>query len=449
MAYCEAGDTYVATLGDRAARGTDIILATQLARAILQFGSVVILTRLLTPKDFGLVAMVTAVVGFADLLRDFGLSSAAVQAKELNDGERDNLFWANLALGTSCALLVCAFSPLIVAAYDQPRLTPIVLALSIVFVLSGANTQFRADLLRSMRFFKVAMSDVNAQLVGISVAVVAAVAGLGLWAIVLQQIAFCVTSLTINIVNVGWLPGLPKRDVSIRRFFKFGRNLLATQSLAYATKNVDNISIGIVYGAIPLGLYSRAYQLLMTPLNNINAPMTDVALPVLSRVQDDEVTFTSYIRKAQLIACYLTTTVFAVAAGLSVPLIAVLFGPKWTEVAPIFAILAIGGVFRAVSQIAYWIYLARGITGDYLKLVLWTRPPMILMLLAGLPWGPEGVAVGHSVSWFLYWLVSLSAVGKKTNIDTRVLFRTAPAHPWSGWRAAKHHHRRAREGTTV
>src|ERR1700750_2003460 len=129
------------SLGDAAARGTGITLAVQAGRTILQFGSIVALARLLTPADFGLVAMVTAVIGVADLVRDFGLSLAAVQAPKLSHGERTNLFWANVGLGLACTLVAMAMTPFIVAGYHEPRLAPIVLALAPVFLLSGITTQ--------------------------------------------------------------------------------------------------------------------------------------------------------------------------------------------------------------------------------------------------------------------------------------------------------------------
>ncbi len=412
-------------LGDVAARGAGVTLATQGARVLLQFASVVLLARLLSPQDFGLVAMVTAVIGVADLIRDFGLSSAAVQSATLDDDERTNLFWVNLGLGVACTAVVLVARPLIVAVYGDPRIGPIVVALAAVFTISGANTQFRSDLTRRMRFLAVSVSDIVAQTCGIVVAVAMALLGYGLWALVAQQLVVALCALLINVANVGWLPGLPRRDVSLRRFFRFGGGLFATQLVTYFTKNVDNVALGAVFGPGPLGLYSRAYQLLMVPLNQINAPMTNVALPVLSRIQHDDEAYQRYLVRAQLVACYLTTTLFAVAAGLAVPVVAVLFGPVWAGVAPIFAVLAIGGIFRSVAQIAYWIYLSRGATGAQLRLVLWTRPIMIAMILAGLPWGPLGVAFGHTVAYFLFWLVSLLAVGGATGVDSRALLSNA------------------------
>jgi polysaccharide transporter, PST family len=287
------------SLSDAAARGASVVLGTQVARVLMQFASVVILARLLTPEDFGLVAMVTAIIGIAEIIRDAGLTSAAVQTPTLTDDERTNLFWANLGLGAACALVVLASAPLIVAGYGEPRLAPIVIALAFVFMISGANTQYRADLIRRMRFRQLAGSDVLAQFTAITVAVVLALAGAGLWAIVAQQIVTAVAAFLINIAQVRWLPGLPRRGVSLARFFRFGGGVLGTNALAYVTKSITAVAIGGYYGAAPLGLYNRAYQLLMTPLQQIDAPMTSVVLPVLARVQDDEETFARYLARTQ------------------------------------------------------------------------------------------------------------------------------------------------------
>lgn len=412
-------------LGDAAARGAGVTLGTQALRAGLQLGSVVVLARLLAPEDFGLVAMVAAVIGIADLVRDFGLSSAAVQAKHLSDGERTNLFWANLALGAACALAAVAARPLVEALYDEPRLGDVVLGLSVVFVLSGASTQLRADLTRRLRFHALAVVDVSAQVAGIAVGVVLALVGAGLWAIVAMQVATAAVGLVVCAALCRWRPGLPRRGAPLRRFFGYGSGLMGTQAIGYVTKNVDNVALGAVWGAVSLGLYSRAYQLLMTPLNQINAPMTRVALPVLSRVQEDPVVFARYLARVQLVGCYLTATVLAVAAGLSEPVVLLLFGERWAAVAPIFALLAVGGVFRAVSQLAYWIYLARGRTGAQLRQELVSRPLMALVILAGLPWGAVGVAAGHSVAYLLYWVVSLWHAGRVESVDVRPLFANA------------------------
>lgn len=411
-------------VGAVAARGTGITLLGQAARAVLQFGATVVFARVLSPSDFGLIAMVAAIIGISEMVRDFGLSSAAIQAKTVSDDERTNLFWLNTALGGACGVVMIAIAPLIVALYGEPRLTWIVVAMSSAFLISGINTQFRADLTRSFRFKALAISDVVGVGGGFALGILFAALGFGYWSIVIQQIATTVFSCVQNAINSAWHPGWPKRRVSVRRFVRFGLGVLGTQSLSYITKNVDNVGVGAVWGAGPLGLYDRAYQLLMTPLNQINAPMTRVALPILSRAKSDA-DFARYLEKAQLIGCYLTASVFAVSAGLAVPLVLVLFGPRWSGVSGIFTALAIGGVFRSIAQVSYWIYLAKARTGAQLRMFLATRPIMVVLILAGLPFGPVGVAIGQSAAYLLHWAVSLWRVGAVTGVSTRRLFVNA------------------------
>ncbi|SDO31323.1 polysaccharide transporter, PST family [Nakamurella panacisegetis] len=418
-------DTGSPSLGRAAASGAGITLVSQGLRFVLQIIALVVLSRLLTPSDFGLVAMVTAILGVAEIIRDFGLSSAAIQAKELSDGERTNLFWANLGIGTACAAVAAACSPLIAAIYSRPELTGVTLALSWLFVVSGANTQFRAELSRSLRFRALAVTDVGAQALGIGAGILSAVLGFGFWSIVIQQIVFVVATCAINVVSCRWRPGWPHRGISLRRFFKFGAGLLGMQVMGYATNNVDTVALGSVWGAGPVGLYSRGYQLLMVPLSQVSNALLRVVLPVLSRVQDDDETYLRYVRRAQLLCCYGFGLSFAVAAGLSGPLVAVLFGAAWSGVAPIFALLAIGGIFRGLAQTTYWITLSKGLTGSQLRFYLLARPFMIISILAGLPWGAVGVAAGHSFAFMVEWAASLWWMGRSAGIDYRPLLRRA------------------------
>ncbi len=408
-------------LGSAAAKGASVTLAAQGARFVLQAASLVVLSRLLTARDFGLVAMVTAIIGVAEIIRDFGLSSAAIQAKTLSDAERTNLFWVNTGIGTVCAAIATGASPLIAKFYGAPQLVPIVLALGWLFLVSGANTQFRAELSRELRFRALAVTDISAQALGITVAIVAASLGAGYWAIVLQQIVMTCTTLVANAAQAKWRPGLFRRSVPLGRFFKYGTALLGMQTMGYATNNVDNLAIGAYWGASSLGFYGRAYQLLIVPLNQVSSALTRVVLPVMSRVQDEPERYDRYVARAQLICLYLFGTGFAVAAGLSIPLVDVIFGGKWSAVAPIFAVLAAGGVFRGFAQLTYWICLSKGLTGMQLRVYTFMRPVMIALILAGLPWGPVGVAFGHTAAFIADWAVSIWWIGRKSGISTKPL----------------------------
>lgn len=413
--------THGAALGDAAARGASITLIGQAYRTLLQLASMIVLARLLTPADFGLVAMVAAVIGVSELFRDFGLSSAAIQAKTVSRGERTNLFWANTGLGLASGIVVAVLAPLIALLYADERITLLVVIMASGFVLSGMVTQYRADLTRRMRFGALTVTEIVSTTAGFVVGIVGALVGWQYFALVAQQLVSVAILLISSVIAARWIPGLPDRRVSIRRFMRFGVALFGTQLISYVTKNVDNVAIGAAWGPTQLGYYDRAYQLLMTPLNQINAPMTRVALPVLSRIHEDRATFERYLRKAQIVGGYVTATLFALAGGMAGPLILVVFGDQWLPIVPIFAILAIGGMLRATAQISYWMFLATANTGAQLKMFLVVRPVMIVIILAGLPWGAVGVAVGSTVAYALHWIVSLLWASRVSGVDAKPL----------------------------
>ena len=412
----------MAGLGRVAARGAGVTIGSQGIRFVLQIGSLAVLSRLLTPAEVGLVAMVTAVLGVAEIIRDFGLSSAAIQSPTLSFAERSNLFWINLSIGAACTVIAVVSAPLLALLYDQPEVVPIVFALAGLFLVSGANTQYRADLSRDLRFGALAVTDVLAQVLSVSVAITAAVKGLGAWSVVLQQVTFVVSTFVINAIQCRWRPQRPDRSVPMGRFIRFGSHLLGTNLMGFAVNNVDNIAIGVVWGPGPLGLYSRAYQLLQVPLQQINAPLSRVVLPVLSRVQADQQVFQRYFQRFQLAICYSLGLGFALLAGIAYPLVHLLLGTAWWGAAPILAVLALGGVFKGIDSANYHVWVAKGLTGRLLKFYAVTRPLMILVILAGLPWGPVGVAAGHLVAAVAHWTVGLAYVSRLSGLKRAPLF---------------------------
>lgn len=413
------------SLTGAAARGSAATIFGQVVRMTLQMTATVVLARLLSPHDFGLIAMVTAVIGVAELVRDFGLSLASIQAKEISPAERTNLFWANTGLGAGSALIAVAATPVIVLIYHEPELSHLVPPLAGVFVLSGLTTQFRAQLLRDLRFGVVAVSDTLGPAAGIATAITLAALGAGYWALVAQQLVASATILLVVASSARWWPGLPRRDVSIRRFFRFGAGVFGSQALGYVTQNVDNVGIGAAWGSAALGLYSRAFQLVMVPIMQINAPLTNVVLPVLSRVHDDRERLGRGLRTAALVGAYVTAPVLAVSGALAVPLVHLLLGPAWAQVAPMLAILAAAGVFRSIAQVGYWGFLATGESGALFRLQLWVQPVSIAAILAGLPWGPIGVAYGVLAGTVLSWIAYLVRLQQIARVPAGPLFAVA------------------------
>ena len=412
-------------LGRRAARGALVTVGAQGARILLQLASVVVLARLLTPHDYGLVAMVVALVGVGEILRDFGLSSAAVQAATLSNAQRTTLFWLNAAIGLALGLAVFLLAPLIAAVYDQPDLVPIARALAAGFLLNGLATQYRASLVRDLRFGALARTDVIAAAIALATAIAGGVLGLGYWALVAQQLAQALALLTLLAIAARWLPGIPRRSTPIRGLIGFGGNVVLSQLIGYASNNLDSLVIGIRFGAGPLGIYSRAFQLLMTPLNQVRSPLTSVALPVLSRLAVDAPRFDRFVVLGQLALGYTLVAGLGIVVGAAEPLTHVLLGEQWNAASPILRLLAVAGIFQTLAFVGYWVYLARGLTRDLVRYSLVSSVIRIACILIGSLGGVVGVAWGYAIAPAIAWPVSLWWLSSRTSLPTRRLYAGA------------------------
>jgi O-antigen/teichoic acid export membrane protein len=418
----------------RTVKASAITLVGQWIRFVIQTASLIVLARILSPRDYGLVAMVTAIVGIAQVLGDFGLSLAAVQARKLSRAQKTNLFWLNALLGLTLTLVVFLLRHPIAAFYHRPQLAAIVSALSLAFLINGLTTQFEAELTRSMRFSRLAVRDISAAGIALLVAVGLAVAGAGYWALVGQQIALALSALVASAILSGWWPGLPRIRESMRGLLVFGANTMGLQVGTYIASNIDSVFVGRFWGATSLGIYNRAFTLFTLPLQQLTAPLTRVVLPTLSRIRDDEL-FQRYLVRAQLLNSYILVGTLSVGAAVAQPLIATTLGPKWSGVVPIFQVLALGGVFSALGYLYYWIFLSRGMTGVALRYGLIGRIAMVVFLFVGAHFSVIGAAwgatAGSALLWILYTAFAVPRAGIRVgtiNLDTiRVLIVYAVA----------------------
>jgi O-antigen/teichoic acid export membrane protein len=412
-------------LGTRAARGAAVTFAGQGARMVIQVVSVVVLARLLSPHDYGLLAMVLTVVGVGEIFRDFGLSSAAIQSPTLSRGQRDNLFWINAGIGLALALVVFLSSPLIALLYGERELVPLTQLLSLTFLINGLTTQYRADRNRTMNFTVLAVSDILAAVIGLGCAIAAALAGWEYWALAVQQLVQCTVGLVILVASARWLPHLPDRTAPMRGLLRYGWNLVGTQLIGYLSNNIDSVIIGTRFGAAQLGIYNRGFQLLMQPLGQLRSPTTRVALPVLSRLHDDPDRFGEFIVRGQQALGYTLVAGLGLVIAAAEPLTAVLLGGKWAMVAPILRLLAVAGIFQTLAYVGYWVYLSRGLTADLFRYTLVTSAIKVSCILAGSAFGIVGVAAGYALAPAIAWPISLAWLSGRTTIPTRRLYGAA------------------------
>ncbi len=387
-----------ADLRRRSARGGAVTLAAQACRLILGLGSTAALARLLTPEDFGLIAMVAALAGFAGVFKDLGLAMATVQKKEVTHDQISTLFWLNVALGFLITLLTAACAPLVAWFYGEPRVTMITVALAAAFTFGGLAAQHEALLRRQMRFVAVTTSQIVSTAAGVIAGIAAALLGAGYWALVVMQLTKAVAGAIGVWVVCGWRPGSPLHLVSVRSFLAFGGNLTAANLLNYVVRNLDNILIGWRWGAGPLGSYTKAYYLLLLPIRQFNAPFTSVAIPALSRLQDAHDRYRLYYRKGvQLLALVgMPLVVFTFVAADKIVLL--VLGAQWVQVIPIFRILAPAAFLGTFNVATAWVYVSLGHTRRRLRWTIVASAVTIVAFICGLPWGPLGLAAAFSIS---------------------------------------------------
>jgi len=412
-------------LAHSAARGAYFTLAAQAARIVLQLMSVVILARILSPHDYGLLAIVLVVVGLGEIFRDFGLTSASIQAPELTTGQRDNLFWINAGIGVVLTAIMFSLSWAIGAVTAEPELVGISQWLSLAFLLNGLTTQHRANLMRDLKLRPLAVIDVASSAIALAVAIGAALVGAGYWALVIQQLVTAGVVLVGVVIAGRWVPRAYSRSHPVKQMVNFGWTLVATNLIGYASRQIDTVMISFRFGTVPLGLYNRAFQLITTPLNQVRSPLQSVALPVLSRVQQDQPRFENYVTAAQLALGFLFGIPVAIVAGLAEPAVDIMLGSRWAEAAPMLRMFAIAGILTTVSFVGYWVYLARGLGADLLRYSIVTALIKVVCIVIGSFFGILGVAIAFAVHPAIAWPISLAWLSRITPMPRRQLYQGA------------------------
>jgi len=406
-------------LKKRSLRSGAVTLSSQAIQFIIQLGSTMILARILSPEDYGINAMAVAITGFAAVFSSLGLSTATIQRADITHEQVSTLFWINAAIGLLITLIVAAISPLAAWFYKTPEMLWVMLSLSITFVISGLSVQHSALLNRQMRFYTIAKVQVISMLAGIVVAIVSGYYGFGYWALVLNT----VTNVTVNTLglwlSLKWIPGKPSHNAGVGSMIKFGSDLVGFNVINYFARNLDNLLIGRYHGSSALGLYSKAYQLLMMPITNLRGPITSVAMPALSRLQHEPEQYRNYYLKCVSILAFVSMPLVAFMFVFSDQIIGLLLGSQWMEASEIFKILAIAAFIQPVISTAGMVLISSGKTRSYLKLGCLSAVIICGAFISGLPWGAKGVATAYVFANYFLMFPTLLYTFKNTSIDIK------------------------------
>jgi O-antigen/teichoic acid export membrane protein len=419
-------------LGGRSARGGVVTLTAQIFKFLLSTATAILLARLLVPEDYGLIGMVAILVGFLGMFQYLGLSTATVKWPELTHEQVSTLFWVNLGLSAAIMSLTMASAPLVAWFYKEPRLLGITCGYAVTMLVTGFAIQHEALLMRQMRFGAVAVIEVTAMGAGLTVAIVAAWYGAGYWALVINQFVLALVTVVGAWTACGWRPSLPRLTAGgagIRSMLSYGGGLTGFSIMSYFARNIDNALIGKFWGAYQLGIYSRAYQILLMPMAQINNPLMAVAVPALSRLSDSPARYrAAYLKILEKIAMItMPGVVFMIAT--SDWLVLFLLGPQWKDTGRIFMLLGVAAIMQPVTRSALWLFTTQGRSGEMFVWGALGAVIAVASILAGLPWGATGVAASYAVTDLcvstplMFWYV-----GRRGPVRVGDFYRTiAPA----------------------
>lgn len=419
-------DSIKADLGRKTVRGGAVTVMYQVLKQTLGIAETIVMSRLLLPEQSGLINMVIIVTGFIGLFNDLGLSSATIQREDIDHDKVNTLFWINVAMGMLLALITAGLAPVIAWFYDEPRLLPITLVIALGFFFGGLTVQHRALLKRQLRISALVKIDLVATIIGIATGITSALLlppEQRHWAIVASFLVQMPIEITGLWLMCRWRPSRPAIAKGIRSMVMFGGNLTGFQLINYLARNVDNLLIGKFFGPESVGLYNKAYALLLLPLRRVNTPLSAVAVPALSRLVNEPARYRHAYQRIASTACVVTMPLVAFMMMTSDWLIPFVLGRQWSEASTMFTLLGISGMVEPFTYTSGWLFVTQGRGREQLRWGLISTVLTITGIVAGLSWGPVGVAAGYGIAGLIRTPLLFWYVGRNSIVTTRDLYR--------------------------
>jgi O-antigen/teichoic acid export membrane protein len=410
-------------LGRRALRGGIVSVAMQYGNGVLQIIAAIVLARLLTPEDFGLVAIVTVLTSFAPALIDFGLGDATAQRSKITPGQVSSLFWLSTAVGSAIAAILALSSPLIATIYNEPRLEPIALCMAISFVLWGASNQHLALLRRTLQFGTIARIQISSTLVGVIVAIVMAFYGYGYWALVARPVTSALWLACGMWLFCRWRPGFPVFDAEVKSMVRFGLHVVSFSATYTLAKAVDRIGLSLFYRPDVVGYYQNATTLFENSISTVLLQVHTVGSASLSKLQSNPAALREKYETALSALAFFMMPIAAILSVTAQDVTVLLLGAKWQVAGSFLAIIALRGIFQVIEGSQGWVHLSIGRADRWRTWGIVTLVVQIAGLLAGLPFGPEGVATASVIVTSLLAVPSISYAGHPIGIGAAVVMR--------------------------
>ncbi len=381
----------MAGLGKKVAVGAAWTFTNVGLRLVLTIASTAILARLLTPEDFGLIAMSALVTEFAALLGNIGIGGILIQRKALRRLDMDTAFWITMAIDTALCLVVFAASFIAGAVFQTPQVQAIIAVSSISFIIAGSSTVHMALLSRTLRFREDFVIQAASLFCRIVSSILLAMAGFGVWSLVLASLIGQLATMLLAYLIVPYFPRLRFNRLRLSEYARTSGSYLGGGIVNYLMSNLDYMIVGRRFGLNP-GYYQTAFSLPEELRNRLSAPLQRVLFPAYSRLQDDLAAMQYGVLKSLRLLAAITIPLGVGLAAVADPLVRVLYGEQWLPVIPLLKILAIGGTIRSIFSLTANIYYATNNPHLAFKISLAILPVAVTFLVLGSRYGLVGVA---------------------------------------------------------
>lgn len=378
----------------------------------VQFVVSIVIARILSPSDYGLIAMTAIFIGISQTFVDSGFSTALVRKLNRSKIDESTVFYFNIIIGGVLYVILWFIAPLIAEFYKMPILVPITRIISLSIIFNSFQIVPRAILTSKADFKTQTFASFPATILSGVIGVGMAYLGYGVWALVGQQIVYGVITSVILWVLAGWRPSVCFSFQALMGFFGFSSKLLISALIDTIWNNSYTLVIGKFFAARELGLYSRAYTLGYFPSVNIASILQRGFFPILCRYQnDDSLLIDSYRRFLKQSVFIVTPLMFGIAA-LSNPIINILLTAKWIGAAVFLKILCFYFVIKPIVSINNNIYQVKGRSDLFLKLEIYKKIIAIIFLLGSIPFGVYGMCIGCVISEIISLFVNMFMASK-------------------------------------
>ncbi|BAQ65680.1 lipopolysaccharide biosynthesis protein [Geminocystis sp. NIES-3709] len=360
-----------------------------------------ILARLLTPEDFGLVSLANVLLALMNIFLEQGLSSALIQREKLEREHLDTVFCTQVIIGIFLTLISFFLADSIANIFNQPQLIPIIKCLSFLFIINSFGHVYQAILKRELNFKIMAIRSLIAIFISGILAIFIAFLGAGVWSLVIQQFVFESIVVLVMSKAVNWRPMFRFSYRHFQELFSFSFYVLSYQFMNFVERKFDNLLVGYFLGEIALGYYTIAHRILEVMNQLLVGTLNQVALPLFARLQNHSQSFLETFYRATQWTCLITFPIFSATIILSSELIITLFGEKWLHVIPIMQILSLGGIIYTITSFQKSAFLALGKPNLQLKLGLINSILNFVFCLTAVKWGVTAIALAYVTSNYI------------------------------------------------